>query len=251
MEGAAPATGAQADVTPRLTTTAARRALRAAATPERAQVARRYFKTGPGEYGAGDRFLGVTAPDLRKVARAFQDLPEAGILRLLHSPWHEERLLALLILVRRHERGPPETREAVFRLYMDNLRRVNNWDLVDSSAPQIVGSHLTARRRRALLLRLSRSASVWERRIAVLATLPGIRRGEVADTLLLAKRLLRDPHDLIHKAVGWMLREVARRDPAATEAFLDAHATRMPRTMLRYAIERFPSDRRAHYLKLR
>lgn len=241
----------QEPVTPRPTPAAVRKALRAAATRERARAAAWYFKTGPGGYGEGDRFLGVTVPDQRRIARTFRDLPDAAVVRLLHSPWHEERLVAVFVLVGRYERGTPEIREAVFRLYMDHLEWVNNWDLVDSSAPQIVGGRLAGTRRRGLLRRLAKSPSVWERRVAILATLRFIRDGDYADTLALATLLLRDPHDLIHKAVGWMLREVANRDRATAEAFLDRHAANMPRTMLRYAIEKLPAARRTHYLRLR
>jgi 3-methyladenine DNA glycosylase AlkD len=161
---------------------------------------------------------------------------------------HEERLLALLLLVRRYERGDAAVRRRVFRVYLANTRWINNWDLVDVSAPCIVGLYPRTRRR-GLLDRLARSANLWERRIAIVATFAFIRRGDFADTFRIADRLLLDPHDLIHKAVGWMLREVGKRDEGAEEAFLRPRYRRMPRTMLRYAIERFPEPKRLAYLK--
>jgi 3-methyladenine DNA glycosylase AlkD len=167
---------------------------------------------------------------------------------LLQSPWHEARLLALLILVRQYTRMS-NARGAIYRLYLRNTHRVNNWDLVDLSAGQIVGAHL-AERDRATLHLLARSRSLWERRIAIIATGIYIRRGEFGPTLRIARLLLEDPHDLIHKAVGWMLREVGKRDREAEEAFLRRYAHRMPRTMLRYAIERFPERLRRRYLLL-
>ena len=234
-------------VTPRVTAATVRRALRAAATPARATAALRYFKTGPGEYGEGDRFLGVTVPDQRRVAREAGNLALLEVTKLLRSAWHEERLVALFILVRRFERGSLDERAAIFRLYLANLDRVNNWDLVDSSAPHIVGGHLRMGSRAALRT-MARSRSVWERRVAILATLAFIKDGDIRDTLVIARILLHDAHDLIHKAVGWMLREVANRDPDVAQRFLDRHARSMPRTMLRYAVEKLPRARREWYM---
>ena len=211
-----------------------------------------YFKTGPGEYGASDRFLGIRVPVLRRVARTREGLPLRTVAGLLRSRWHEVRLLALLVLVRAYEQaaraGDSARRERIYRLYLGNLDRVNNWDLVDLSAPGIVGAHLQGRSI-APLRRLARSPSVWERRVAVLATLSFIRAGDPAPTLDIAERLVHDRHDLIHKAVGWMLREVGKRDRAAAERFLRAHQGTMPRTMLRYAIEKYPPALRARYLR--
>jgi len=226
---------------------AARRAMRALANPRDAEFLRRYFKTGPGEYGEGDRFLGIRVPMTRRVASQFRSMPFAQVLALLQSPWHEERLLALLLLVNRYERGDDATRTRVYLAYMANLGRVNNWDLVDLSAPGIVGAYL-AKRSRRVLDALARSHNVWERRIAVLATFWFIREGELEPSLRLAARLLDDPHDLMHKATGWMLREAAKVDRVATERFLRAHQRAMPRTMLRYAIERFTPAERRRYL---
>jgi 3-methyladenine DNA glycosylase AlkD len=223
------------------------RALKAVANPARAAVNRGYFKTGPGQYGAGDRFLGVAVPDLRRIAREFETLPRADLLRLLQSPWHEKRLLALLILVRQYGAGDRAARDGLFALYLANTRYINNWDLVDLSAGDVVGAHLRDGGR-SLLARLAKSDNLWERRIAIIATYHYIRRGDCTDALKIARLLLTDSHDLIHKAVGWMLREVGKRDRVVAERFLRRHASRMPRTMLRYAIERFPGPLRRRYL---
>ncbi len=193
-------------------------------------------------------FAGIRVPVLRKLAQEVQPLPldEAGA--LLASPIHEARLLALLILVRQFARGDLATRRAIFELYLKNTNQINNWDLVDTTAPHIVGAFLLDRGRKPLY-RLARSARLWERRIAIMATLEFIRHDQFDDTLAIAEILLRDKEDLIHKAVGWMLREVGKRDPATAVAFLDRHYRSMPRTMLRYAIERFPERKRQAYLK--
>lgn len=208
---------------------------------------RRYFKTGPDDYGAGDRFLGVSVPQLRQLARHHQDLALGHVSRLLSSPWHEERLVAVLILVRQYNRGTWHQREGIYRLYIKRRVRINNWDLVDSSAEHIVGAHLR-KGDRSVLRRLATSRSVWDRRIAIMATFHYIKCGEFAETLRLARLLLTDPHDLIHKAVGWMLRETGKRDRTVMERFLQRHVKRMPRTMLRYAIELLPSHLRRRYL---
>jgi 3-methyladenine DNA glycosylase AlkD len=224
-----------------------RRDLRAEADPEDAVNLQRFFKTGPGQYGEGDRFLGVRVPALRRVARAHRDLPLPDAAEMLTSKWHEERLLALLLLVDRYRRADAAGKQAVFDAYLANTRYVNNWDLVDASAPYIVGAHLDPDDT-ALLDRFARSANVWERRIAVLATFHGIKQGEFAPALRMAERLVGDEHDLVHKAVGWMLREIGNRDRATEEAFLRQHCRTMPRTMLRYAIEKFPEQLRRRYL---
>jgi 3-methyladenine DNA glycosylase AlkD len=228
----------------------ARAAMRAVADPARAEVNRRFFKTGPGQYGEGDLFLGVTVPDTRKLVREFAAMPIAEAEELLRSPVHEERLLALLILVRKYQRGDAAERKEIFQLYLRNTARVNNWDLVDLSAEHIVGGQLFGRST-ALLDRLAKSRSLWERRIAMLATFHFIRRGEFEPTLRIAKRLLGDEHDLIHKAVGWMLREVGNRDLETEERFLRQHAATMPRTMLRYAIEKFPEAKRGELMRMK
>ena len=196
----------------------------------------RYFKdTGD------DEFLGIRAAVMRALGREFQALPYAEVAAMLDSRVHEERMLALLILVRRYRKEP----EAVTKLYFDKIDRVNNWDLVDVSARDIVGANGDQR----VLDRLAKSKSVWERRIAMVATQFFIRRNEFAPTLRIAKRLLRDEHDLIHKAVGWMLREVGDRDRSTLARFLTEHVHQMPRTMLRYAIEKFPEAERKRWLR--
>jgi 3-methyladenine DNA glycosylase AlkD len=221
--------------------------LRQLADPGVARSSQRFFKTGPGEYGAGDRFLGIRVPQLRKLVREFQDAPLSTLTALLQSAWHEERLLALMLLVRKYQRGDAAMQARIARLYLARRRRVNNWDLVDSSAHLILGPHLQHGDRR-LLDRFARSRNLWERRIAILATLHFIRQRDHEDALRIARLLLDDSHDLIHKAVGWMLREVGNRDPEVERTFLDDHAARMPRTMLRYAIEKFPARVRAQYM---
>jgi len=227
----------------------ARRRLREFADRDRAVFIQGFFKTGPGQYGEGDKFLGLRVPDLRKVAREFRSLSLTDLRALLQSKWHEERLLALVILVDQYERGDDKRRDAIYKLYLASTDRINNWDLVDSSAPQIVGGHLATRNRK-LLYRLAKSKSVWERRIALLATFHFIRHGEFADNFAIAESLLDDKHDLIQKAAGWMLREIGKRDRKALEKFLNKFAPRMPRTMLRYAIERFPPATRRRFLRL-
>lgn len=231
----------------RTTAASLRRRLLALRNARRAEGVARFFKTGPGEYGAGDRFLGINLPTLRRLARDHAALPLGEVATALASRWHEERLVALLILVRRYQRGTPREREAIYRLYLRRRARVDNWDLVDLSAEHIVGAHLVGGSRKVLTT-LARSTRLWDRRIAILATFHSIKRRDYRPTLQLARLLLRDEHDLIHKAVGWMLREVGNRDRAVEEAFLRDHAHRMPRTMLRYAVERFPERLRRRYL---
>ncbi len=213
-----------------------------------AEAMRRFFKTGPGQYAEGDRFLGIKTEPLRQLAREFRSLPLDESRKLLCSELHEARMLALMILVRTFEKGDESLQQAIHELYLANVDRVNNWDLVDASAPAIVGGYLTERDR-GPLTRLAGSASLWERRIAIVATLHFIRRDDFADTLRLAALLLRDREDLIHKAVGWMLREVGKRNEPVLEGFLATHCRQMPRTMLRYAIERFDETRRRQYLR--
>lgn len=231
-----------------------RKALRQFADPVRATSAMRFFKTGRGEYGEGDKFLGVTVPQTRSLLPRSDDLSEADVLSLLRSQWHEERLLALLILVRRFETAASDkaAHGRFVRLYLANTKWINNWDLVDSSAPQILGAWLLRREReRAVLRRLARSKSLWEQRIAIIATQALIRDGQFEESLRLSEYFLTHPHDLMHKACGWMLREVGNRDIASLRGFLDRHAAHMPRTMLRYAIEKFSDSERKRYLALR
>jgi 3-methyladenine DNA glycosylase AlkD len=224
-----------------------RRELRRSADPADAAFLQRYFKTGPGEYGEGDRFLGVRVPQVRRVSKAGRALPLDIVITLLRSRWHEERLLALFILVERYRRGGEADRDSIFRAFLANTSRINNWDLVDQSAGRIVGAH-TDPGEIGVLERLAGSDNLWERRIAMMATSHYIGQGVFGPTFRVASLLLTDPEDLIHKAVGWMLREVGKRDRAAEEAFLKGRYGKMPRTMLRYAIEKFPERRRRQYL---
>ncbi len=216
-----------------------------------AQHAMRYFKTGPGEYGEGDRFLGVRVPVLRALAR---DLRGTGIevaLPLLKSGWHEARALGLMLLVSIYQRADDTTRERIYELYLKSTKYINGWDLVDLSAAPIIGAWLSDKpaERRRVLNRLAKSASIWERRMAILATYYYIKQGDHAETLRIAKMLLEDDEDLIQKAVGWMLREVGQRvGEEKEEAFLKRNYRQMPRTMLRYAIERFAEQKRQRYL---
>lgn len=234
-----------------LTVARVRARLRSLADARIAETSRSFFKTEPGDYGYGDRFLGIRVPTLRKAARELREVSLAVAFALLRSPFHEERLVALLMLVDRYARGTAAEQQRIYGRYLEHVpKHVNNWDLVDSSAPYIVGAHL-AKRDRGVLYELARSPHLWSRRVALLATFWFIRRGSFDDTLALAKIMLDDREDLIHKAAGWMLREVGNRDRAAAEAFLRRHCHRMPRTMLRYAIEKYPEATRRAYLAAR
>jgi len=222
--------------------------LKQLANKEKAEVLQRFFKTGPGEYGEGDVFIGVKVPDLRKVAKDFQDIATEDVIVLLESAIHEERLLALLILVRKYVKGNETAKKRIYRLYLKKTKFINNWDLVDVTAHHIVGDYLMDKNK-APLYRLAKSEDLWERRIAILATFYFIKHGKYEETLKIAKILLTDKEDLIHKAVGWMLREIGKRDMILEEMFLQKHYKEMPRTMLRYAIEKFPEPKRQKYLK--
>lgn len=225
--------------------------LRRQADPARVPGLERFFKTGPGGYGAGDQFRGLKVPQVRAVVKRADGLPRTEIARLVASPWHEDRLAGLLIAVRHFQRAKETAvRRGLYGLYRAAAKagRINNWDLVDVTAEHIVGGWLRGRPERARTLdRLAGSRSLWDRRIAVLATLHFIRCREFGDTLRLAERLLGDGHDLMNKAVGWMLREVGKRERAALDEFLREHAARMPRTMLRYAIEKHSAGERARW----
>jgi len=225
------------------------RRLQGLANPARAAASLRYFKTGPGEYGEGDRFRGLTLTQVRQLTKEFVALPLDEIEALLESSWHEARTVAVLIMAKAYRKADERTRAALYRLYLRRTDRINNWDLVDGSAPYVVGEHLVARSR-APLRRLARSKLLWDRRVAVIATAAFIKRGEFDDTLEIADLLMGDRHDLIHKAVGWMLREVGKKDERVLRAYLDRNAGRMPRTMLRYAIEKFSPALRQHYMRV-
>jgi 3-methyladenine DNA glycosylase AlkD len=223
--------------------------LRSLKDPRKARVLSGFFKTGPGEYGEGDRFLGIPVPDIRRIVRTHRQASLKEVLDSLYSEYHEERLAALLLMVDRYQRGDAVLKREIFDLYLKNTACINSWDLVDLTAHHIVGEQLFERKR-SLLTKLARSENLWERRIAILATFYFIRQGDSRETLRIAKLLLQDPHDLIHKAVGWMLREVGKRCSIESEClYLDKYASIMPRTMLRYAIERFPTDLKARYMK--
>ena len=210
------------------------------------QIAR-FFKTGKGQYAERDKFLGIAVPILRQFAKQFHTLPISGLKELLSSPFNEERLLALIILVNRYKEGGLEAKEEIYQLYLHSLNAVNNWNLVDASAPYILGAHLLDKDKDILWI-LGQSSLLWERRVAIVSTLHFIKHSSFEESLKLAQLLLEDPHDLIHKAVGWVLREVGKKDLETLETFLDKHNATMPRTMLRYAIEKMPTNQRLFYL---
>lgn len=221
--------------------------LSSAADKDRAQFLLRYFKTGPGQYGEGDRFLGLSVPIQRKIALRYRALPLKDIDKLLLSPIHEHRFTGLEILVAQYERASEEERNEIFQFYLRHTRCMNNWDLVDTSAPYIVGRHLLLRNR-SILRDLAGSSNLWDRRIAILATFAFLRQGETKDTVQIARTLLTDPQDLIRKAVGWALREVGKVDKATLLDFLRTNYDSISRTTLRYAIERFPAVERKKWL---
>ena len=215
---------------------------------EKAIVLPRFFKTGKGEYGEGDKFLGVTVPNIRLVAKQYSHVPLEVVSRLLDSEWHECRMCALLILVMKYKKAAEQEKQAIFDLYLSRTERINNWDLVDLSAPNIVGEHLYSSTDRTILYRLAESSLLWNRRIAMVSTLCFIRKGDFGDTFALADKLVTSRHDLMQKAVGWMLREMGKRDISLLRIFLDKHAATMPRTMLRYAIEKMDSAERHEWM---
>ena len=229
-----------------------RTSLREQASSEVAAIARSFFKTGPGEYGEGDKFLGLKVPQVRALVKLSDDLTEDDVLTLLRSEWHEERLAALQIMVRRFQKAKRDeaAQQRLVKLYLANTAHINNWDLVDTSAPHILGTWLITRDR-AILDKLARSKDLWERRISVIATQALIRAGEFDDTLRIVRTHLGDTHDLMHKACGWMLREVGKKNKTMLIAFLNKHARELPRTALRYAIEHFPEAERQRWLQKR
>lgn len=235
----------------RLTTIdAIKRALREHARPEAAETATWFFKAGPGEYGEGDQFLGIKVPKTRSVAKRAKEMHWESVLELLHSPWHEERLCALVMWANRFPKADPPEQDAIVKAYLANTEHINNWDLVDTSCHKILGQWLLERpENEDILDRLAVSDSLWERRIAMVSTYAFIRAEHFGPTLRIAEQLLEDEHDLIHKAVGWMLREAGNRAQDLEIAFLDRHFENMPRTMLRYAIEKFPEPLRQDFLK--
>ncbi len=215
---------------------------------EDAKFLQGFFKTGPGQYGEGDIFLGIRVPVIRELAKEYIDLPLEEVLLLLKSPYHEVRLFALICLVIKFPKSDDTAQKKIYDLYLANTAYINNWDLVDLSAPRIVGAYLLHKNRKPLY-QLAKSKSLWERRIAVLATFWFIKFNQFEDALKIAEILLTDKEDLIHKATGWMLREIGKRDTQSAEAFLKKHCRTMPRTMLRYAIERFTPAKRKMYME--
>lgn len=215
---------------------------------EIAAAQKKFFKTGPGEYGEGDVFIGVRVPELRKLVKEYHGVPVPEVKMLLTSKIHEERLLALLMLVRKFSTGDETEKQNIYELYLEHTCFINNWDLVDGSAQYIVGAYLLNKSKEPLY-RLATSQNLWDRRISIVSTFYFIRQNRFSETLKIAEILLSDPEDLIHKAVGWMLREIGKRHLPTEERFLKKHYHRMPRTMLRYAIEKFPESQRQLYLK--
>ncbi len=215
--------------------------------PEYAMKLQGFFKTGKGEYGEGDVFIGVRVPDQRRIAKKYRNIPLTDVLELLRSGIHEHRLTALFMLTEQFNKGDEEARRRIVDLYLSNTAYVNNWDLVDSSAHKILGVWLVDKSR-GVLYDLAGSESLWERRISIISTFAFIKCGDLVDALALAGALVDDGHDLIHKASGWVLREVGKRDQSVLEGFLLVHFETMPRTMLRYAIERLPEERRRFYM---
>ena len=216
--------------------------------PEQAKILMRFFKTGIGEYGEGDEFLGIKVPVSRKIAKQFKELSLSEIQELLDSKVHEERLIGLFILVEQYRKADAEKMQAIYEFYLKNAKRVNNWDLVDLSAEKIMGAYLMDKDKR-ILFKLAKSKNLWERRIAIMSTFYFIKNSFYNTTFAISDMLLKDEHDLIHKAVGWMLREIGNRNLKVEEDYLKKHYKNMPRTMLRYAIEKFPEKRRQAYLK--
>ena len=215
-------------------------ALQALYSEEKGLILPRFFKTGTGEYGEGDRFIGVVVPNIRLVAKEFKDASFTTVKELLASPWHEMRLCGLLILVQQSRK---EVSREVFDFYLSVTDRINNWDLVDLTAPQIVGGYLLDKPR-DVLYRLAESPLLWDNRIAIVSTVTFIRRGDLEDTYQLATKMMGHPHDLMHKAIGWMLREAGKKDSERLYDYVEAHRLEMPRTMLRYAIEKFDQPTR-------
>ena len=222
--------------------------IRKNANKENAKNLKWFFKTGKGEYGEGDKFLGLRVPLQRKIAKEFRDLELSGLQQLLQSKFHEDRLISILILVDKYQKAEEKEREKFYKFYLQNRKHFNNWDLVDLSAPKIVGQKLL-NRNKDILYKYARSNNLWEKRIAILSTATFIKNKHFKTTFELSDILLNDKHDLIHKAVGWMLREIGKMDKEILEAYLKLQYNKMPRTMLRYAIEKFPEQKRKKYLQ--
>ena len=234
--------------------------LKKLSNPKQAKILQRFFKTGKGKYGEGDIFLGIKVPVQRKVATKFQNLSLKDIEKLLESKIHEHRMIALFILIKKYEKGGEQEKKIIFNFYLKNIRNINNWDLVDLSAPKIVGDYLIKNKEIMkkkngdmtsphILYKLAKSNNLWKKRVAIISTWTFIRNNEFNETLKISKIFIVDKHDLIHKAVGWMLREVGKKHQKTEEKFLKKYYLKMPRTMLRYAIERFDENKKKFYLK--
>ncbi|MFC1822515.1 DNA alkylation repair protein [Thermodesulfobacteriota bacterium] len=225
-----------------------RKTLKSLSNPAIAEHSQRFFKTGEGEYSAGDKFLGIRVPVLRKQVRKYKSISIKETLQLLNSAYHEERLFALLMLVEKYSKGSSEEKTNIYQHYLNNTKFINNWDLVDSSAGYIVGAYLEDKDKQPLY-ELAKSNNLWERRISIISTFHMIKKNDFKDALEISRILKNDTEDLIHKAVGWMLREIGKRNPSVERAFLKKYYKGLPRTMLRYAIEKFPEKEREKYLK--
>ncbi len=216
--------------------------------PEKAKVLQRFFKTGPGQYGEGDVFLGITVPEQRKIAKKYVNISLAELSKSIKSKYHEVRLTSFIILTYKFEKATPEEQKEIFDFYINHKQYANNWDLIDVTAHKVIGRYLLDKDK-SLLHALAQSDNLWDRRISILATFWFIHKNQFTDSLEIAEILVNDKHDLIHKAVGWMLREIGKRDQPLEEQFLQQHYKTMPRTMLRYAIEKFSSEKRAYYMQ--
>jgi 3-methyladenine DNA glycosylase AlkD len=225
-----------------------RKEIKSVSNPDKAKFLQRFFKTGKGEYAEGDVFLGIVVPVQRQIAKKYKPLSFPELKKLITSKYHEERLIALLILVERFKKAKEDEKEKIVKFYLNNRKGINNWDLVDLSAPKILGEYLIDKDRNILFI-FAKSNDLWEKRIAVLSTFTFIKNNDFNDALKIFEILLNDKHDLIHKAVGWMLREIGKIDLKTEENFLRKHYKAMPRTMLRYAIEKFPERKRKAYLE--
>jgi 3-methyladenine DNA glycosylase AlkD len=223
--------------------------LQSVADAGKAQFLQRFFKTGKGQYAEGDVFLGITVPLIRDIVKQSPALPLSEIQPLIHSEYHEARLAGLLFLVKQFKKAPESERKKIFDFYLKNARHANNWDLVDVTCRDVIGLYLLDKPDRTALYRLAKSSNLWEQRIAIVSTWTFIKYHQFADTLALSEKLLHHPHDLMHKAVGWMLREVGKKDRDTLRGFLETHHKVMPRTMLRYAIEHFTPEERTHFMQ--
>ncbi|MDD4996051.1 MAG: DNA alkylation repair protein [Patescibacteria group bacterium] len=223
--------------------------LKRVANPKRAKTSQRFFKTGRGEYGEGDVFLGINTPQQRKIAAKYNNLSLTEIKKLLKEKIHECRFIALVILIKKYQKVEQKEKKQIFEFYLNNSKKINNWDLVDISAPKIIGDYLLDKKNKKILYQLAKSNNLWQKRIAILATFSFIKNNEFEHTFKISKLLFNDQHDLIHKAIGWMLREVGNKNQKQEELFLKKYSKQMPRTALRYAIEKFDEKKRKEYLE--